>query len=219
MIYNLLVIIVILISFQLIGWIKKRKYTLKSLYINFMFFLKDDFKTMLNSDTRGILSYLKLIRSMSFYTSVILFIVMASSGFLPLVFMSTSLTGFALVIHVTAAPLFCVTYAIFIVLSAFQFSFQNADYLFVFNRNSIYDSNELEAAKDNFILKSAFWISAALSIPVIAAIILSLYPIFTTYEMDSLIDVHRYTVLIFTISFVIQVYYSIILRIQDKNNT
>lgn len=219
MIYNILVITTIVISLLIISWISERKYTFKSLYINFLLFIKDDFILLFNSETRGVLSYLKLMRLMSFYSSAILFIIMALSGFLPFVSMGTSLSGLALIIHVTAAPLFCLTYAFYIILSAFQYKFEYDNYLFVFHRNSIEGSSEFEAAKDNVILKSAFWISAVVSVPVIISIILSMFPIFSTSGMHYLTDLHRYSVLIFTISFVINIFYSIILRIQDKNNT
>ena len=217
MIYNILVIIVVLASLQLISWISKGKFTVKSIYTNLLSFLKNDFKEMFKSDTQGVLLYLKLSRSVSFYISVILFIIMALSGFLPFLFMGTSISGLALVIHVTAAPLFCMAYAVFIVLSAFQYKFEDDDYMFIFKRKMLVETENFESVKSIFILKTVFWISAALSIPVIASIILSLYPIFSTYNMDNLIIVHKYSVLIFTISFVIQVYYSIILRTQDKN--
>jgi hypothetical protein len=219
MIYNILVILVILISLQLNSWLMKREYTFKSIYLYFLFFLKDDFNKIFKSDTREVLSFLKLIRLMSFYASVILFFIMASSGFLPFAFIGTGLTGFALVIHVTAAPLFCLSYAILIVLSAFQYKFEDDDYMYIFKRNILGKSVKIEPVKSFFILKTMFWISAAISIPVIASIILSLYPIFGTSGMGILITVHKYSVLIFTISFVIQVYYSIILRVQAKNNT
>ena len=155
---------------------------------------------------------------MLFFASVLLFFIMASSGFLPFIFMSTSLSGLALIIHITAAPLFCLSYAIFIVLSAFQYMYDEDDYIYIFKRKMLRKSGDIKPVQSLFLLKSTFWISAAISLPVIGSIILSLYPIFSTSEMDILLIIHKYSVLIFTISFVIQVYYSIILRMQEKNN-
>ena len=218
MIYNILVILVVLISLQLLNWIMNRQYTLKSIYNNFLLFLKYDFKKISKSKNQSVRTYIKLIKSMLFFASVLLFFIMASSGFLPFIFMSTSLSGLALIIHITAAPLFCLSYAIFIVLSAFQYMYDEDDYIYIFKRKMLRKSGDIKPVQSLFLLKSTFWISAAISLPVIGSIILSLYPIFSTSEMDILLIIHKYSVLIFTISFVIQVYYSIILRMQEKNN-
>ncbi len=212
MIFNILVILVIFFSFQLAGVIKSREYNLKFFYNGFLSQLKGDLKKIKSWKTNNIKDSLSLIRLVSYYISVFLFLTMALSGFLPFVFMEKNLTGFSLLIHVTAAPLFSVTYAVFILLSAFKFQFGKTDYLYVFKRDTIDDSKEYEHAKDSLVLKSAFWISAAVSVPVILSIILTLFPLFGSDEINSLISLHGYSVLILTISFVIQVYYSIILR-------
>jgi hypothetical protein len=219
MIYNILVILVIVFSLQLAGIIKSREYNLKFFYFRFLTLLKSDFKRMKDWKKERVSDSLGLLRSLTYYISVFLFLTMAASGFLPFVFLENSLTGLALLIHVTAAPLFCIAYAVFILLSAFQYQFGHNDYLFVFKRDSIDDSEKYEHAKDSLILKSAFWISAAVSVPVIISIVLTLYPVFGSDTMESLTSIHGYSVLILTISFVIQVYYSIILRTKDKFNT
>jgi hypothetical protein len=216
MIYNILVILVIVFSLQLAGIIKSREYNLRFFYGRFLAYFKTDIKKIKGLKKEKVSDIFDLLRTLSFYSSFLLFLIMAASGFLPFVFLGTSLTGFALLIHVTAAPLFCISYAVFILLSAFQYQFGNTEYLFVFKRDTVDDLEEYEYAKDSLVLKSAFWISAVISVPVIISIILTLFPIFGSDAMVGLTTIHGYSVLILTISFVIQVYYSIILRSKDK---
>jgi hypothetical protein len=219
MIYNILVILVIVLCLQLAGVIKSREYNLKFFYTRFLSYLKTDLKKIKDWKKGRVSDSLSLIRLISYYSSVFFFLIMAASGFLPFIFLGTGLTGLALLVHVTAAPLFCVAYAVFILLSAFQYQFGKNEYLFVFKRDTIDDSVKYEYAKDSLVFKTAFWLSAAVSVPVITSIILTLFPIFGSEAMDSLISIHGYSVLILTISFVIQLYYSIILRTRDKFKT
>jgi len=62
--------------------------------------------------------------------------------------------------------------------------------------------------------KTGFWLLAVLALPLILSIILSMFPLFGTHWQEILMDIHRWTALVFAIAAIIHIY--LIIRAKMK---
>lgn len=135
------------------------------------------------------------LQSVAYLLTILGFIIMFVTGFISLLFTGGALTGILLMIHVSVAPLISITFAILVIL----FAHSNR-----FNDNDITISTEDDGKKkiiykDSAYLKINFWLISIFSLPAMASIILTMFPLFGTEGQISLLEIHRYSVLIISI--------------------
>jgi len=143
---------------------------------------------------------LEAIRRLSLGITAILFILLALSGFFPVVFLGMHLTGWLLIFHVTVAPFFVLSLAFTALLYAKikQYSNKDVDYLKGAKKTASINVSYL------FWSKTGFWLFLLFSLPAVFSILLSMYPVFGTYGQHFLLAVHQYSVLmLFIISTVV----------------
>jgi hypothetical protein len=132
---------------------------------------------------------------------VLLFLILAATGFLPIIIAGGHLSGVLLIIHVTVAPFFCVFCALSIILWAHAQRFHGMDWTYIVSLRGAKKNKVDTEIKDMFWQKIYFWLFMLASLPAIMSIILSMYPIFGTEGQDFLLQLHRYSTLLMFIVF------------------
>jgi hypothetical protein len=127
-----------------------------------------------------------------------LLLILALSGFLPVVFLGIHLSGVLLVIHVTAAPLFAIALSALALLHAHRLRFDESDLQFALGSGER-DSHGKDALV-RFALKAGFWLILTLSLPLMLTVILGLFPLFGTGGETMLIRLHGYSALLLLVS-------------------
>jgi len=133
------------------------------------------------------------LRILSYQLSLIFTALLVLSGFLPVILTGDHLSGLPLILHVTIAPFFCVSLAIFALFWAQTRRFTSED-VRLFKDNSffrIFSENEISPAWEKVI----FWLFLVFAVPAILSIVLSMYPLFGTEGQEVLLQTHRYTTL------------------------
>ena len=120
--------------------------------------------------------------------------ILAITGFLQVMILGEHMSGFLLLLHMIAAPAFAVAIAILTLLTISDHRFSAEDWQAFRSRK---DNTE---AASNFWRKTCYWLIVVSSIPALASIILSMYPIFGTNGQEALLSWHRYATLVLTIA-------------------
>ncbi len=133
----------------------------------------------------------------------LLFLLMALSGFLPVLLSGSPLTGWVLIIHVTVAPFFLLSLAAGALFFARLKQIKGSDLQPLLNKD------KLSVKKRNFLIvsKISFWILLLFSVPAVLSVVLSMYPLFSVSGLEDMVQIHRYTVLsmfVVTVVFVMQ---------------
>ena len=195
--YRILLIITFILILAWIFWrIRNQRLQIKTWQLFFQEFIsiKEIFK--LENVT-----VLQSARITSYQLVLILFLIMAASGFLPIIIAGGHLNGVLLIIHVTVAPIFCVFYALSIILWAHAQRFQSKDWTYLLSLKGEMKNKVDTEIKEMFWQKVYFWLFMLASLPAIISIILSMYPLFGTEGQDFLLQLHRYSTLLMFILF------------------
>lgn len=142
--------------------------------------------------------FFRITRKFIYSFSVIIFFIMAISGFLLPLFWQ-QMDGFLLFIHVLVAPFFAISITIAIALFANNLQFNSEDYKYLTNRS------KAVIQKIEYWSKIYFWLFAITVIFTIGSIVLAMYPLFGTPGQTWLLTIHRYSalaLLVFTINYV-----------------
>ncbi|HEX7572301.1 MAG TPA: hypothetical protein VF514_04355 [Bacteroidota bacterium] len=127
-----------------------------------------------------------------------LFLILALTGFLPVIFLGIHLSGVLLVIHVTVAPLFAVSLSALALLWAHRLRFDESDWQIALGSGR-WESSRKDALI-RLALKVGFWIVLSLSLPLMLTVILGLFPLFGTEGEALLIRLHGYSALLLMMS-------------------
>ena len=127
-----------------------------------------------------------------------LFLILALTGFLPVLFLGIHLSGMLLVIHVTVAPLFAISLSALALLWAHRLRFDESDWQIALGSRG-WKSHGSDALL-RFALKVGFWLILPLSLPLMLTVILSLFPLFGTGGESLLIRLHGYSALLLMMS-------------------
>ncbi|NOY59091.1 MAG: hypothetical protein GXO75_09180 [Calditrichaeota bacterium] len=124
-------------------------------------------------------------------------LVMALTGFIPVVFFGTHMSGYILMLHVATSSLFALCIALAGILWAHKHRFEKADWQVfraLFSRNA--DVDLTKKVKSEFWNKVCFWSVINLSVLAISSIVASMYKIFGTHGQELLLQFHRYSTLL-----------------------
>ena len=137
---------------------------------------------------------LNTIRILSYQLTLLFALLMAVTGFLPILILGGHLTGFPLILHVTLAPFFCVALAVSALFWAHSQQFQDEDWSYLKKCQLNMDRNDATNLKS--WQKVYFWLFMLIALPAILSIILSMYPFFGTGGQEALLEIHRYSTLL-----------------------
>lgn len=170
-------------------------------------------KQMLRQQGQSLLEAMKQIRSMPlpailsisrkafYFLTVLSFLVLAITGFLPVVISGSPISGLPLILHVTLAPLFAISLTVVTVFWAYHHRFNRSDWQRLLQWIRREKSTALQA-NPNLWQKICFWSILVLAVPVLISVILNMYPLFGTAGQQFLLHLHGYTALLMLIAVV-----------------
>lgn len=132
-----------------------------------------------------------IVRKMVYAFAVLCFLILAVTGFAPILFSGDHPTGILLVIHVTVAPFFALSLAAAALLWAHSLRFDEEDWRVVRDLGEL----GLQEKTIRFASKVGFWLILLLSLPLMLTVILELFPLFGTEGEAFLIRLHGYSAL------------------------
>jgi hypothetical protein len=194
--FRILSIVVFIVSFVWIfKFLKKSKISFKDILDYYLIELKNSFGNLKSIKSKSSAEKFRSLRSITYLVTILAFLIMLITGFLPLLFTGSNLTGIFLMIHVSVAPFISITFAMLVILFAHSNRFDGDDIAF-----STKDSGKRKTKyKDSAYMKMNFWLISVFSLPAMVSIILSMFPLFGTEGQISLLEIHRYSVLIISI--------------------
>jgi hypothetical protein len=142
-----------------------------------------------------------ILRKAIFVATTLSLAILAISGFLPKVIFGAHLSGVALLIHVTVAPIFALLLAILIVLAAHRHRFVQDDLpglRYFFRREKNYRKSTPSPVPST-PQKICFWLAAILSLPLILSILFSMSGLFDAKYQAWFLNTHRYSSLGFLV--------------------
>lgn len=142
------------------------------------------------------LSSVEFSNKLLFPLTLFCVIIMALTGFIPIIFFGTRMSGYILMLHVATSPLFALCIALAGILWAHKHRFELADWQVfraLFSRNA--DVNITKTEKNQFWNKVCFWGVITLAVFAISSIVASMYKIFGTHGQELLLQFHRYSTL------------------------
>jgi len=151
-------------------------------------------------------SLLGVLRKLVFLLAILCFIILVITGFVPRVVFGIAITGWWLMIHATAAPIFAACVAILAVLWADR-NRLDKNYWPLLNR--IVGRSPKSTAtpeKHELKLRICFWVILTMSLPVILSAVVSMFPIFGMHGQEILLQVHRYSTLLLSLFAIIYLY-------------
>jgi cytochrome b subunit of formate dehydrogenase len=145
------------------------------------------------------------------------FVVLALTGFYPVLILGRHISGYLVMIHATFAPVFAVCLAVLAVLWARQCRFTPGDwpgFERLVRRLTSAQGNGAPSQRSCLGQKVTFWLIIFLALPLGLSILLSMYPLVGTHWQELLLSLHRYTAYVF--SLVVIVHTTLLLRMRAK---
>ncbi|MGA2173090.1 MAG: cytochrome b/b6 domain-containing protein [Sedimentisphaerales bacterium] len=146
------------------------------------------------------------IRKLVFLVAMLCFAVLVVTGFVPMIFLGKSITGWWLMIHATAAPVFAACMAVLAVLWADRNRLDKNYWPWL---NHILHRQPKSVAlpeKHELKLRICFWIVLSLSLPVILTAVLGMFKLFGTDGQELLLQLHRYCTLLLSLFAIVYLY-------------
>jgi len=157
------------------------------------------------------LSPVGILRILVYLFALLCFVVLAVTGFYPLLVLGEHISGYLVMVHATFAPIFAVCLAVLAMMWAGRCRFVYSDWpwfeRFVQRITSVKSSSEEAPSKSSGLeQKMAFWLIIFLALPLILSIVLIMLPLFGTHCQELLLSVHRYTALVFALVAIVHTY-------------
>ena len=142
-----------------------------------------------------LLPLLKLVRNLAYFVGVVSFVVLVVSGFYPLA-TGARLSGYWVMAHATAAPVFAACLAVLALFWADRHSFCKL---------IAPKPENQEATSSDFCLcqKILFWLIVLSALPLIMAIVMMMFPLFAAHTQECLLQVHRGAALVSAIAVIL----------------
>lgn len=161
-------------------------------------------------------SLLGVLKKLCYLVAMVCFVVLAFTGFWPVLVQGRHITGGFMMIHATLAPVFAICLAILAITWAGGNRFEKSDcpWLWRFLRRvtnlRIPIEDEQGPRNGELALKKLmFWAIIVLSLPLILSIILSMFPLFGTPMQECLLGLHRWTAVVFAVAVLIHTYLAV----------
>jgi cytochrome b subunit of formate dehydrogenase len=155
-------------------------------------------------------SLVGVVRKLVFLLAIACFIVLLITGFVPMFFLGKSITGWWLLFHVAAAPVFAGCMAVLAVLWADR-NRLDKNYWHWLNRIlSRQPKNIAAPEKYELKLRICFWVILSLLLPVILSETLSMFNFFGTHGQEALLQLHRYCTLLLSLFAIIYLYLAVL---------
>jgi cytochrome b subunit of formate dehydrogenase len=162
------------------------------------------FKTLLFVEQKW--SLVGVLRKLVFLLAILCFVVLAVTGFTPMIFLGKSITSWWLMIHATFAPIFAACIAALAVLWADKNRLDKNYWPWLNRALQRQPRSTAPPEKHELCLKISFWAILLLSLPMILSAILGTFPMLGTYWQGVLLQIHRYSTLLLSLFAIIYLY-------------
>jgi len=164
---------------------------------------------------RSLVDYLRIL---VYLVAMFSFVVLALTGFYPVLVLGEHITGYLVMIHATFAPVFAGCLAVLAVMWARQCRFTSGDLPWferLVRRVTLTEGTDAAHGRSTGLgQKITFWLIIFLALPLGLSILLSMFPLLGTHWQELLLILHRYTAYIFSI--VVVVHTVLLLRMKTK---
>jgi hypothetical protein len=151
-------------------------------------------------------SLIGVLRKLVFLLAMLCFVILVVTGFIPRMVFGTVISGWWLIIHATAAPVFAGCLAVLAVLWADR-NRLDKNYWPLLNRMlKRQPKSSLAPEKHELKLRICFWIILTMSLPVILTAVVSMFRIFGTHGQEVLLQIHRYSTLLLSLFAIVYLY-------------
>ena len=149
-------------------------------------------------------SFVCILRTLVYAVALFCCVVLAITGFFPLLVLGEHISGYPVMIHATFAPVFAVCLAVLAVMWANRCRFTYADCPWFQRLVRWFTSAESAGAEttgESSCLgqKVTFWLIVFLALPLILSIVASMFPLFGTHGQEFLLGMHLYTAAVFVL--------------------
>lgn len=155
---------------------------------------------------------------LAYLLTLIGFVILAVTGFGPLLFVARPLSGFPLMTHLVAAPVFAVGLAYLTLMWAYHHRFDLGQW----QRAKLLrrDGGVGEGPPGRFAFgeKVSFWLVILLALPVILSIVLSMFPLFGTDGQEWLLGLHRYSAVLLVMAVLVHTYLTLLHAAGSERN-
>jgi cytochrome b subunit of formate dehydrogenase len=169
----------------------------------------------ISTQKRSLVDYLRIL---VYLVAIFSFVVLAITGFYPVLILGGHITGYLVMVHATFAPVFAACLAILAVLWARRCCFTPGDWPW-FERlvqrvTRAGGAGEVQRSNSCLGQKITFWLILFLALPLALSILLSMYSLLGTHWQEFLLCLHRYTAYVF--SLVVIIHTVLLLRMKAK---
>ena len=149
-------------------------------------------------------SLVDILRLLIYVVAVLSFVVLAVTGFYPVLILGEHISGYLVMVHATFAPVFAICLAVLAVLWASRCRFTQGDWPWfdrLVKRVTLAGSGAEKSFRKSSGLgqKITFWLIIFLALPLALSIVLSMFPLFGTHGQELLLGTHRSVALIFAL--------------------
>lgn len=149
------------------------------------------FRSWNGGNGAGMFASVGALRRGAWVLTTVLALLLALSGFLPVMFAGEHPSGTFLLMHVVAAPLFAIALAAVSLLWSHHQQITEQDMPLL--REVLRGRVSAVPGGFHLLARMLFWAALVLALPLMLSIILSLYPLFGTEGNRALIELHGYT--------------------------
>ena len=145
--------------------------------------------------------FAQIVQNCIFPLLVVCILIMALSGFIPVIFLGKPMAGYLLMLHFAIAPLFALCIVLLSVVWPYKHCFNKDDWLLLKNIVKRKKADKRDIKKYHTLYqKLSFWFLIVLALPVLFSVLFSMYPIFDNIGLTFLLDLHRYSALLLVLS-------------------
>jgi cytochrome b subunit of formate dehydrogenase len=160
---------------------------------------------------------LGVFRKLVYFVALLCFVVLAVNGFYPSVVLGEPISGYYLMLQVTAGGVFAACLAVLAVMWAHRCRFDKSDWqqlrhLIRREASELVGAKPAVARSSELGQKICFWLITLLALPVILSIVLSMFTLFGTDGQEFLLQLHRYSALLLALVAIVHTY--LIIRTQ-----
>jgi len=159
-------------------------------------------------------SIIVILRMLAYLLALVSFVVLALTGFYPVLILGEHISGYLLMLHVTFAPVLTVCVAVLAILWASNCRFTAGDWP-LFERivqriTSVKSVDKTAKGKSSGLgQKITFWLIIFLTLPLALSIVISMFTLFGTHWQEILLGLHRDIAYIFAVVVILHTFFLI----------
>jgi hypothetical protein len=143
---------------------------------------------------------LQILKVLLCLGTVLSFVALAVTGFYPAIILRQHLSGYLLMLHVTAGGVFAACLTVLVIMSAHSHRFAARDWPWLEKYVLKLQSERFIVTSWTLVRKLSFWAVVFLALPLFLSVVASMFPLFGTKGQILLADTHRYTAYVFSVA-------------------